>query len=371
MSRPAGERLLSLDALRGLAVFLMMEQHMGVWLYRGVPGTHPPAHLVAFNALGGAAAPLFITLAGVGTSLSLRRPGRGDALLLRRGLVLLGFGYLLNLLTPSWFTLRSWFVLHMMGVAIMTAPLWRRMSSRALLGAAALVVAAAAPVQHWLGTPVTLSNDRMALKPPFEALAGGHLRVAFAEGQFPIVPWLSMFLVGMVVGRILGDTRGDAEARARALRRLASGAALLGLGLAVVGLLGETAPALGFAAAEPWRRLFSVPLGFFPATSAIIVLLQAVVLWLIVIATGIEARAPWEPRSWIVALGRISLTLLLVHVVVFRELTRPIGLWQALDAETALAVIGLWTLLCAALARAWQRRGYRFGAEWLLRRVAG
>ncbi|MCA9661078.1 MAG: DUF418 domain-containing transporter [Myxococcales bacterium] len=371
MSRPAGARLLSLDALRGLAVFLMMEQHMGVWLYHRAPGTALPTHLVAFNALGGAAAPLFITLAGVGTSLSLRRPGRGDLLLLRRGLVLLGFGYLLNLLTPSWFTLRSWFVLHMMGVAIMTAPLWRRMSSRALLATAALVIAATAPLQHWLGTPRMLSNDRMALKPPFEALAGGHLRVAFAEGQFPIFPWLSMFLVGMVVGRIVGDTQGDPEARARALRRLAVGAVLLGVGLALLGALGKSVPALAFARAEPWRRLFGLPLGFFPATAAIVVLLQSVVLWLIVIATWIESRAPWEARSWIVALGRISLTLLLVHVVVFRELTRPVGLWQALDAEAALAVIGLWTILCAVIARAWQKHGYRYGAEWLLRRVAG
>ena len=140
---------------------------------------------------------------------------------------------------------------------------------------------------------------------------------------------------------------------------------------AILGALGKSVPALAFARAEPWRRLFGLPLGFFPATAAIVVLLQSVVLWLIVIATWIESRAPWEARSWIVALGRISLTLLLVHVVVFRELTRPVGLWQALDAEAALAVIGLWTILCAVIARAWQKHGYRYGAEWLLRRVAG
>ena len=73
---PARERLLSIDALRGLAVFLMMEQHMGVWLWNGGGGrslAKVPA-LVAFNALGGAAAPLFVTLAGVGLLLaSLRR----------------------------------------------------------------------------------------------------------------------------------------------------------------------------------------------------------------------------------------------------------------------------------------------------------
>jgi hypothetical protein len=46
----------------------------------------------------------------------------------------MGFGYLLNWLTPSWFSLGTWFVLHMMGLAIATAPLWRRLGERALLG---------------------------------------------------------------------------------------------------------------------------------------------------------------------------------------------------------------------------------------------
>ncbi len=362
MSRPAGARLLSLDALRGLAVFLMMEQHMGVWLYASGPREAVSSLLVGFNALGGAAAPLFITLAGVGTSLSLRRPGRGDGLLLRRGLVVLGFGYLLNLLVPSWFTIRSWFVLHMMGVAMATAPLWRRISSRGLLGIAALVIAAAAPLQIWLSTPRWLTNARMALKAPFDTLAGGHLRVAFVEGQFPIFPWLSMFLVGMVVGRLL------ASGERRRVRQLAIGTLLLGLTLAAVGQFGEH---LVGPISPSWKRVVGLPLGFSPAASAVIVLLQSVVLWLITVATWIETRAPWEPRSAMVCLGRISLTLLLVHVVVFRELTRPIDVWQALDATQSLAVIGLWTILCAFVAKAWQRYDYRYGAEWLLRKLAG
>ena len=38
---PPSRRLLSLDALRGIAVFLMIEQHLGVWLWRGLqPGEH-------------------------------------------------------------------------------------------------------------------------------------------------------------------------------------------------------------------------------------------------------------------------------------------------------------------------------------------
>ncbi|MEZ4453936.1 MAG: DUF418 domain-containing transporter [Nannocystaceae bacterium] len=361
MSAPASDRLLALDALRGVAVFLMMEQHMGVWLWSGANHGGAPTALVAFNALGGAAAPLFVTLAGVGTSLSLRRPGRGDALLIRRGLTILAFGYLLSWATPSWFTLRSWFVLHMMGAAMALAPIWRRLGERALLALAALVLAVTPALQHWLDTP-SLSNDRMALKPPFDHLAGGHLRVALVEGQFPVFPWLTMFLVGVVVGRWL------AAGEVAKVRRLALIVLSLGTGLA---LLGGALPELGVPRTPLLQRIVGVPLGFFPATVAILALLQGVVLWLVTLAAAIEARSPLRADGPLVCLGRVSLTLLLVHVVVFRELSRDVGLWRGLDAPATLAVIGLWTILCAVIARVWRRSGYRFGAEWLLRTIAG
>jgi len=364
------DRVLFLDALRGLAVLLMMEQHLGVWLWRGPsPGERTPSLLLGFNALGGMAAPLFVTLAGCGAALAVSRAkesgGAMDLRSIRRGLVLMVFGYLLSWLTPSWFTMRSWFVLHMMGFAFMLTPLWRRLPTGGLLGLAAAVIGATPIVQWWMDTPRMLTNDRMALRPPFEGLAGGHLRVALLEGQFPILPWLALFLVGMVVGRRVaaGDLGG--------IRRLAKQVLGVGVGLAMIGYAGRYTPGLGFLM-EGWlRRLAALPLGFFPATSAVITLLLAGVLWLIVFAAAISERAPLSGRSWWVCLGRSSLTLLLVHVVVFRELTRPVGLWQAMSAEAALATIGAWLVLCALLARVWAGVGFRFGAEWLLRRVAG
>ena len=199
-------RLLSLDALRGVAVILMMTQHLGVWLWqveephRGVIAQAPV--YMAINGLGGLAAPIFITLAGAGTSLMAARSaaGRGlDGTLLRRGLALMGFGYLLNWLTPSWFSLGTWFVLHMMGLAIATAPLWRRLGERALLAAEPVILLLTVAVQSFLGTPALLDNPRMR----DTSLPGGPLRLALAEGQFPVLPWLALFLVGMVIGRWL------------------------------------------------------------------------------------------------------------------------------------------------------------------------
>src|SRR5690349_4071162 len=93
-------RLLGLDALRGIAVFLMIEQHLGVWLWhgpaRGETLEHDYLGLMIFNALGGGAAPAFVTLAGIGSSLlvtaRLLRDQNPDKTLAMRGIAVLGFG---------------------------------------------------------------------------------------------------------------------------------------------------------------------------------------------------------------------------------------------------------------------------------------
>ena len=224
-SGPAG-RLLSLDALRGLAVFLMIEQHLGVWLWRGPDPGHGVGeymHLIAFNALGGGAAPLFVTLAGVGSALFIaRQKPHLDRTLAIRGLVLMGFGLVLNLITPSWFSWGSWFVLHMMGFAIALSAVWRRLPTWAVLALTVAVLVGTAFIQDALGTPARLSNPRMRDL----ALPGGALRLALAEGQFPIFPWLAFFLAGVVSGRwIVANRRRN----------------ILGLGLACLALGGGLA----------------------------------------------------------------------------------------------------------------------------------
>jgi uncharacterized membrane protein len=352
-----GARMCGLDALRGIAVFLMIEQHMGVWLWAGVPrgkaleGAWP---LVAFNALGGGAAPMFITLAGVGTSLLARSRHHGvDAVLLRRGLVLLGFGYLLTAMTPSWFSWGSWFVLHLMGFAMATAPVWRRLSDRGLLLAAVAVAVGAIAVQSAIDTPLQLTNELMR----DTSRPGGALRLALAESQFPVLPWLAPFLVGMAAGRWIAARRFGAIARL-GLVALVLGA--VGLGVGLTGPL----PLL-------WRRAFGVHLGFFPASITIVALLLGVVLLVIALVAWRDDREPLSDTHPLVVLGRASLTLLLLHVPLFREATRPLGYWQALEAGTVLAIIFAFLAFAVIAARLWQRVGYRGGAEWLLRKLGG
>ena len=119
------------------------------------------------------------------------------------------------------------------------------------------------------------------------------------------------------------------------------------------------------------QRAFGIQLGFFPASIAIVALLVGAVLLVIAAVARRDDRKPLSGRNPLVALGRISLTLLLVHVPLFRQATRPIGWWQSLTAGQALVTIAIFLVVCVVVARVWERFGYRFGAEWLLRKLAG
>lgn len=354
------ERLLSLDALRGLAVLLMIEQHLGVWLWRGPdPGLGRLDYpvLVGFNALGGGAAPLFVTLAGVGSALfcAADRP-RSDRTLVQRGATLLGFGLVLNLAAPSWFSWGSWFVLHMMGLAIMLTPAWRRLPDRALLVGLVAVLVTTVIAQNLLDTPTRLTNPRMR----DVGLPGGAVRLALAEGQFPVLPWLAFFLGGFVGGRWITAGRLDRVAR------LGLAALIVGAVLATMYLL-HVPP----ARSELLVRAFRVRLGFYPASPAFVLMLLGAVLLAVVAGLRIERRRGLAPNGPLVTLGRASLTLLMLHVPMFRELTRPLGLWQDMSAGAALATIAGFVIVSAVVTRAWHRARYRFGAEWLLRKIAG
>jgi uncharacterized membrane protein len=358
----AKQRMLGLDALRGIAVLLMIEQHLGVWLWVG-PGkgetmTDYPG-LLAFNALGGGAAPAFVTLAGIGSSLLVSKRASPDRSLILRGLVVMGFGYLLSFLTPSWFDWRnSWFVLHLMGFGMLTTPLWRRLPSSALLGVALLVLAATGPMQAWLDVPLELNNEYMAGRAPSSPQQWTALRLAVAEAQFPIFPWFSFYLAGLVCGRWVSEDKLDSIAT------LACG--VLGLGLCGLILRGliivPKSSVLGRSVA------LNVP--FFPASPTLVALLLAIVLTGIWAVMALERRRSMSDHNPLVTLGRASLTLLLVHVWLFREATRPIGVWQALDLISSTAVLIGFILVAIVATRLWQKLDYRFGAEWLLRKLA-
>ncbi|HLT37611.1 MAG TPA: DUF418 domain-containing transporter [Enhygromyxa sp.] len=361
MSEAPRKRLLGLDALRGIAVFLMIEQHLGVWLWRGPgPGGRMADYpgLLVFNALGGGAAPAFVTLAGIGASLLASKRERPDRTLALRGIAILGFGYLLSALTPSWFSWQSWFVLHLMGLGMLLTPALRRLPTAALLGLGLAILAATGWLQAALEVPLRLDNPYMAGRSRISPPNWTALRIAVVEGQFPIFPWFSFYLAGLACGRWIAEDR---------LRHVAT---LAGSMLAI-GLLGITLRSLLPATlGSALGRTTALTVPFFPASPTLTALLLGAVLLGIAAVMGWDRWRPLTDNNLLVTLGRASLTLLIVHVWLFREATRPIGVWQALNIGEAFAVISGFVAIAAVGSRFWQQIDYRYGAEWLLRKLA-
>jgi hypothetical protein len=85
----------------------------------------------------------------------------------------------------------------------------------------------------------------------------------------------------------------------------------------------------------------------------------------------LETRSPLRSSNVLVCLGRASLTILIVHVAVIREAAIHFDFWRSLSLPGTIAATGAVLIFFAVVAVWWRKIGFRYGAEWLLRRVAG
>jgi len=347
-----------MDALRGLAAALMIEQHLGNWLW-GMPWInvgvlfrrHPI--LMGANAAGGLAAPTFVLLAGMGVALFAERHPDSEGVLVRRGLVLVAMGVVLNLVVPSWFTWGSWYVLHLLGLGLVLAPLANRASSIGLSVIALLALAATPLVQQGLGTPFVLDHRFM----DDTGRPGGVLRLMLAEGHFPILPWLSVFFLGLAAGKWL------VAGRRRPIAALAAVLWGSGILLALIGVLIPGATGRPLA-----HRFFTLVPDIYPCFPSLLLLLSGAVLVLVLLFTGRD-ETRWDSRHPLVCLGRCSLTLLILHVFVFRQVAAWLGFYKIFSSTVSGLLIVSILIGFGVLAVLWQRIVFRYGAEWLLRQL--
>jgi len=289
------ERKAYLDALRGVAVVIMVVAHVtDAWTQEA--DRHDGRY---FNQvfLNGLAAPMFLLLAGVAVAMAAESRSRrigaaaaarsvqmrgwqvfGLAFLFRLQSQLLGWGPLINLLKVD--------ILNVMGPAMVAAAwLWRLGGSRT----SRIVMYAVATAACTFLTPVLREAAWVnGLPDPIE----WYIRPVPGRTTFTLFPWAGFLMAGALTGELLDAARTRADER-RLHTFLAVGA-MVGLG---GGYAASFLPAI-YPDAQFWTSsptFFFIRLGF--VTAAI------PAAWLV--------NLSWGP---LVTMGRSSLFVYWIHV---------------------------------------------------------
>lgn len=366
--RSPARRIDAVDLARGLALVGMMLTHLGPRWYDENP---PIGQMLA----GGRAAPLFAMLAGVALTIVHQRDPRGAGSTRAtwiRALLLIALGLWLGMLDnmPVLIILASY------GVLIVVALPFRRLSTRVLLGLAALWAVVAPVVLLWgkIHHPALESGqvELSDLKHPLDLAME-----LVAWGTYPAGVWFAYVLVGLAIGRL------DLHRAAVVWRLVAVGAALvvttLGAGWWLIehGRVDDP-DGLG------WRLLFSQepwPYGDATWNNLLLVgehtstpLNVVSAIGSAVLVVGLCALVLLLPWSRLVltplrAAGAMTLTLYTIHVLWtwrlrIAELDEP-TFAKGSYADWVLQVV----VLCVG-AVLWQRFVGKGPLEWLVRRLS-
>ncbi len=352
-------RLTGFDVARSLAIFGMIIVHFMLVMTDGVPAEKWSDSLL--HALDGRPAATFVILAGIGVSLISKRTsdpsaptdrGRINAILRRRGVLLLACGFL-NLVIWAGDILRIY------GVSLLLIPwvLWR--SSRTLLLTAlafvlvfCLMLAGVDYDRNWDWNTMTYHHLWTPL---------GLVRSLFYDGFRSVFPWTGLLLFGVWLGR-LNWTTDDLPRKA-----LICGMGLLlatsALSASILHWLTDhPQPGLDPQTANALFGLLSMPpLPLF--------LLNATGCALVVIGgcTLIERRWPTaRPLLALAATGRMAFTWYVAHILLGLGGVIVLG-WLHTSHWQALATATAFFALAVIASFAWRRRFANGPLEFLLR----
>jgi uncharacterized membrane protein len=307
-------REVGVDAVRGLAVFVMV----GANMVRNVLDQPYPFWLRLYSSLAG---PAFILLAGylVGRVDARRSaPLRGY---LKRTLALLLVAALVDVLIWGQEPFASFDVLYVIALVPPVSHLILRCSRTVAMAATAVMFLATPALQ------ATLGYETATFDP-----AWTRLRALLVDGWFPLFPWLG---VG-VLGATLGAFRERAGAQLFASRGALLGPVLLAVGLATwwLSAVQPRAPA-GFAEL------------FYPPTLGVLLAILGPEIWLL--ARLSEPTKAWLWRGFAVY-GRVALAMYVAHLAIIRIVFGPWLDHQSIPTFLALYLahaIVLWWLAFA------------------------
>jgi uncharacterized membrane protein YeiB len=351
-TRTGAPRIIGLDVTRGLALIGVVVMNYHGYLNGGQTSDPPTFFDRLFHPWHGVLstrfAAIFVLVAGMGvTLLTNRSRSSGDEAaiaadrwrLMRRGLLLAAGGYVLEWV---W----SGTIIFFYGAYFVVAALLFTLRTRWLVAIGATSAIAGAAVSAWRIVRETDGHATGWLDPEPDSPRNLLLRT-FVGHTHPLLPWLAFLCAGMIIGRLLPRL---AEVRARLL--------LGGLAALAVTYAANAAFAPSFASAgradQRWATILSTRpfdrgLLYTVGTLGSSIAVFCAVSWL-------AERARRNPL--VVALqraGQLTLTLYLLHVVVFNEVVHQRHWIEPFSLGAALAFAGAFWLVAIAFGAWWQR----------------
>ena len=363
LTRPVpshGDRVVDLDVGRAIALIgvCVMNYHGYLILRGGQPGDGFIADLFDpwTGPLSTRFAATFVTVAGMGVALMSRRAlaGRDPQAvsdvrwtLIRRGVLLFAFGFVLDWIWPG--TILFFYGAYfLVGAAIFTL----RSRWIAAIGVAAAVAAA---VLQWWGRE--RAADGHLVDWLFDTTAENNLSPrdllldALVRGTHPLLPWLVFFCMGIVLGRALPFG---------SIMRVQ----LAFFGVICVGLAYSLERTLPWDAAG--RSTHPFDRGVLYSLAAVGMSLVAVT----VIGAIAQATATSRVTQALAVTGRSTLSLYVLHVLVFNLLVDWLDWVQPRGLGTSLALaLGYW-VVAIVLANLWHRSHEHGPLEWVYRRFS-
>jgi uncharacterized membrane protein YeiB len=364
MTIPVRERVIDLDVTRAVALIGVAAMNYHGYLILLGDGRSGDSAMNRFfdpwnGPLSTRFAATFVLIAGMGITLLTNR-GRlsGDRArqsadrwtLIRRGVLLYAFGFAFDWVWNGT-------ILFFYGAFFVVGALLFTLRTRwlVLIGASAAIAAAA--IQWWafdadhdtgwlLGGwygPTPYRSPRRLL---FDT---------FINGTHPLLPWLAFLCAGMVLGRHLP--------LALEWRRLVAAIGVV--------LVAGTYLLHHVFADTPLRRQLLATDPFSRSLNYTVCALGSALTAFCVIGWIAERTRTSAVTQAFAAAGRTTLTLYVLHALVFNALVRRWHVIRPAGLDVALAFAGIYWLVAIVSAAWWQRRFGIGPAEWLYRRFGG
>lgn len=340
MAKAADEKDITINILRGMAIFTMVAANTAAEIL-------VPPHPLFVRAYGSFAAPLFILLSGMMVAWTARARNYQWGHFAVRGLLFIAVGALIDV-AGGIYLFTTFDVLYLIGLAAPLSYVFMRFNIILRWIIVVLIFALTPMLQQWFGyrdslIQVPLSAGYEAVSAQIPAL----IRHYLIDGWFPVFPWLGFSFLGVN----LADIRWPAMGRVSFGKNAVT---LLGAGTAIAGSV-----IFWFFPGKLLIRCGYSEL-FYPPTIGYLITAVGIILLLFSLVDRRPALAVFRPLQ---LLGESALFMYLLHLAVIEFILLP--LWPE-SSFSRFFLIYLGEIICYILLglglrgikKKWRNRPY-------------